>query len=350
MKAAVLTELRAPLEVRQVADPVVEPGGAVVRVEACGICRSDWHVWQGDLSWLGFQPQLPLVQGHEIGGIVEAVGAGVRGFAPGDRVTVPFHLACGHCTYCQSGRSNLCLAYGAIGMSRDGGFGQFATVPNADMNLVRLPEGVDPLVAAALGCRYMTAYHGLVDQAGLRPGEWVAVFGLGGLGLSAVQIAAALGAQVVAVSHSQDKLEHARAEGAAAIVQADVSDVAGAVREVSGGGVDVAVDALGATATTLPGLFPLKKGGQHLQLGLTGQQEQGMIALPVDAIVLQELRFLGSQGCPVTSYPGLLALVASGRLAPQRLVGRTLCLEEVNEVSTGMSDYAPRGFNVITAW
>lgn len=150
----------------------------------------------------------------------------MRRFGVGDRVTIPFHLACGHCEYCETGRSNICQAHGFLGVHTGGGFGELSLIPKADVNLVRLPDGVSPTAAAALGCRYMTAYHGLVDQARVRPGEWVAVFGIGGVGLATVQIARALGAQVIAVSRTQKKLDLAAAEGASATVVAGDTAVA----------------------------------------------------------------------------------------------------------------------------
>ena len=349
MKAAVLTQLKAPLEIREMPDPRPGPTDAVVRVEACGICRSDWHFWQGDWTWLGVQAQLPRIMGHEFGGVVEAVGEQVQGFRPGDRVTVPFHLACGRCQFCYSGRSNLCGA-GTMGFSTDGGYGRLALVPNADMNLIRLPEGVDFLTAAALGCRYMTAYHAVADRARVRPGEWVAVFGVGGVGLSAVQIAAALGARVIAVDISDEKLQRARQEGAVATVNASQGNPFAQVRQISEGGADVGIDALGSLPTAQSSLLSIRKGGRHVQVGLTSQQEKGMVPIPVDAMVVQEIDFLTSLGCPVTSYPGLLSLVASGRLEPRRLVTQTIPVEGVNEVLNAMTEFGTVGFNVIDRW
>jgi len=350
MKAAVMTQFKAPLEIKEVPDPTPGPADALVRVEACGICRSDWHVWQGDWTWMGVSPNLPLIMGHEFGGVVEAVGEQVQGFRPGDRVTVPFHLACGRCQYCYSGRSNICLAYGVIGVNLNGGYGKLVVVPNADINLVRLPEGVDFLSAAALGCRYMTAYHAVADRARVRPGEWVAVFGVGGVGLSAVQIAAALGARVVAVDISDEKLERARQEGATATVNAHTDNPVQKVREITDGGADVGVDALGSAQTALNSVFSLRRGGRHVQVGLTSQQEQGMVSLPLDIMVVQEVELVTSLGCPVTSYPGLLSLVASGKLDPKRLVGQTIPLEGVNDVLNAMTEFATVGFSVIDRW
>jgi D-arabinose 1-dehydrogenase-like Zn-dependent alcohol dehydrogenase len=344
VKAAVIYEVGAPLEIQEMPDPTLGPADAVIRVEACGICRSDWHLWQGDLK-----AQLPLVPGHEFAGVVAAVGQDVKGFRPGDRVTLPFHLACGHCEHCYTGHSNLCGA-GAIGFAMNGGYAQLARVPNADVNLIRLPEGVDFVTAASLGCRYMTAYHGVVDRAQVRPGEWVAVFGAGGVGLSAVQIASAIGARVIAVDISDEKLMVAKGEGAELTVNAASGSAHQAIKELTGGGANVSIDALGSAKTAVPGVLSLKKGGRHLQIGLTGKEDKGSIALPVDAMTLQELSFIGSMGCPISSYKGLLSLVETRRLKPRELVTRTVALNQVNEVLTAMSDFKTVGFNVITAF
>ena len=349
MKAAVMTAYRQPLEIREIADPRAGEDDAVIRVEACGVCRSDWHLWQEDWSWVGVTVPLPAVPGHEFGGTVVEVGKNVRRFAVGDRVTVPFHLACGQCEFCDTGRSNICQAFGFLGVHTGGGYGELSCVPKADTNLVRLPDGVSAPVAASLGCRYMTAYHGLVDQARVRPGEWVVVFGIGGVGLATVQIARALGARVIAVSRTQKKLDLAKAEGAIEAVIAGDNAVA-AIRDITGGGAHLSVDALGSSATTVPAVLSLRKGGRHLQLGGTGKEDAGIIGLPVDAMLFQELSFHASMGCPTTSYPGLLSMVASGALAPERLVERSVDVGDVNDVLQRMTTYQTIGFNVITSW
>ncbi|HLC40381.1 MAG TPA: zinc-dependent alcohol dehydrogenase family protein [Methylomirabilota bacterium] len=350
MKAAVMMQFREPLEIQELPDPTPGPTDAVVRVESCGICRTDWHVWQGDWAWIGLNVKFPHVMGHEFGGVVEAVGSDVQGVKPGERVTVPFHLACGRCEYCYSGRSNICNAHGVIGVHSHGGFGRLVLVPAAGINLVRLPDEVDFLSAAAIGCRYMTAYHALVDRANIRPGEWVAVFGIGGVGLSAVQIATVLGAQVVAIDIGESKLAMARKEGAAATVNAAQEDPVAAVKAVTNGGAGVTVDALGSAQTALPALRSLRKAGRHIQIGLTSQAEKGKLSVPADVMTLQEMSFIGSVGCPTTSYPGLLALIATGKLDPKRLVTDTIPIEQASDVLSSMTNFATVGFNVITAW
>jgi propanol-preferring alcohol dehydrogenase len=225
-----------------------------------------------------------------------------------------------------------------------------AVVPDADANLVHLPEQVDSLSAAALGCRYVTSYHALVDRAKLQPGEWLVVFGVGGVGLSAVQIAASLGAQVIAVDISEEKLRRAKAEGAAAVIEGHGQNVVAQIRDITNGGVDVAADALGTSETALPALQSIRKGGRHLQIGLTGAKDHGSLALPVDAMLLQEISFIPSVGCPTTSYRGLLALIANGKLNPKRLVTRCVPVEQVGQVLESMTNYATVGFNVISQW
>lgn len=349
MKAAVLTGFRKPLEIRELPDPRPGDSDALVRVDACGICRSDWHLWQEDWTWAGLVLPLPCVMGHEVGATVLETGRNVKRFKAGDRVTIPFHLACGLCEFCHTGRSNLCGALGFLGAHASGGYGELSSIPNADVNLIKLPDEVSPTVAAALGCRYMTAYHGIVDRAAVRPGEWVAIFGIGGLGLAAVQIANALGARVIAVSRSQSKLDQARAEGALAAIRADDKPTE-FIRDLTGGGADVSVDALGISATAVPAILSARKGGRHLQLSGTGKEDRGVIGFPVDAMLFQELSLHTSFGCPTTSYPGLLAMVARGAFRPERLVEETVDVGTVNDVLNRMTDYKTNGFNIITSW
>ena len=349
MKAAVMTSFKKPLEIQDLPDPSPGPADAIVQVDACGICRSDWHLWQQHWTWLGIELELPRVLGHEIGGVVEEVGKDVTNFKPGDRVTVPFHLACGKCNHCQSGHSNLCLAYGVIGAHHNGGYGKIVQVPNADATLIHLPDEVDSLTAASLGCRYMTAYHAIVDQAAVRPGEWVAIFGMGGVGLSCVQVATAVGARALAVSRGKEKLKQAEQEGAVATVQAG-KDTVQQIQEITRGGADVSVDAVGTSETTITGVQSLAKGGRHVQVGITGANDGGTISLPVDLMVMLEISFVGSFGCPTTGYPGLLSLVVQGKLKPNRLVEQTISVEGVNDVLNAMTDYKTRGFSIINSW
>ncbi|MFW2829421.1 alcohol dehydrogenase catalytic domain-containing protein [Sphingomonas sp. ID0503] len=353
MRACRYQGVRKDLLVEEVPVPEIGAGDALVRVVASGICRSDWHLWNGDLAWLGLDMPAPTTLGHEIGGVIERVGSGVRHVEPGMRVTIPFNLACGFCQYCRAGAQHLCdnqqfpfLVEGG------GGWQQFIRVPTADVNCIPLPDGVDELTAAALGCRYMTAWRAVADRANVAGGEFVVVHGCGGVGLAAVQISAALGGRTIAVDIDDQKLATARAAGAFATLNVkgmDPTEVGAAIKDMSGGsGAEVAIDALGGTATTLGALYSLRKGGRLAQVGMTGRAEQGIVGVPLDLLVLQELSIIGSQGNPQSGYPRLLGLVASGRLNPTALVSRHVGLEEVQGVLEDMDEFKTTGYVIIT--
>ncbi|MCM6778288.1 zinc-dependent alcohol dehydrogenase family protein [Nocardia sp. CDC159] len=344
MRAAQIVEYGAPLDIREIPDPTPESDGVVLAVQAAGICRSDWHAWMGDWGWLGGQVALPRTLGHELVGEVVAVGPEVRSVRIGDRVTVPFHLACGTCGHCRDGRANVCDNMQVLGFWRDGGYAEYVSIPTADFNCVPVPEGLTPVAASAIGCRFMTAFHAVLGQGEVRPGDRVAVHGVGGVGLSAVQIASAAGAFVVAVDIDPAKLALAKEQGAAHTIDAGAEpDVPAAVREATDGGAHVSIDALGARATVLNSIRCLRKRGRHVQVGMTGAADAGEIALPIDEITIAELSVVGSHGNPHTSYPRLLSLVASGRLAPQTLVQRTVALEQAGDVLAAMSDFTTGG-------
>lgn len=350
MKAARLVERRRPLELTDLPDPVPGAGEVVLQVEAEGICRTDWHVWNGDWDWVGLTPTLPLVMGHELGGTVVAVGPGVSRVRPGDRVTSPFHESCGRCAYCLIGRSNLCDDMQFLGLTHDGGYAQYAAIRNADFNCITLPDSIDSLAAAAIGCRYMTAFHAVTRQGRLAAGQWVAVHGAGGIGLSAVQIAAALGGRVIAVDVADTKLEKATDEGAMFAVNAAAQDVVGAIKEITGGGADLAIGGIGVAALVDSAVLSLRKGGRLVQVGLTSQAERGYVGIPLDHIIEAEIEIVGSVGNPHVDYPRLLALVATEVLQPARIVGQTLALEQASAVLDAMDSYETLGFSVITGF
>ena len=264
---------------------------------------------------------------------------------------MPFHLGCGRCTLCRGGHYNLCLAYGCIGVHHDGGYGNFVRVPSGDTTLVRLPDSVDAFTAAALGCRFMTSYHAVVDQGAVRPGEWVAVFGIGGVGLSAVQVAAALGARVIAVGRSPEKLAKARAEGAEIVFFERLTESPNGPfpTGLSPGSSSLTIDALGSSDTTPPALRPWPSA-DDTQIGLTGPADAGVIAIPMDVVVFNELQVMGSFGCPISSYAGMLSMVAAGTLRPARLVERVVTVDNAGQALAEMASYNSLGFSVINDW
>ena len=347
--AAVLTAYDEPLEVRELDTVSPGPNGVAVETAACGICRSDWHAWKG--HW----PSVPTdhVLGHEPAGTVTAVGDEVEQFSVGDEVGIPFNIACGTCNVCWDGESHLCDNGLSLGFTPDlpGAFTSEFTIPNADFNAVHLPDGMSPVEMAALGCRFATAFHGLAHKADVNAGDWIAVHGCGGIGLSAVTIADALGANVVAVDLNSEALDLAEAVGAQAIVNAgDIDDVPTAVRSATDGGVDVSVDALGIAETCRNSLRCLDKQGQHLQVGMTTDEEAGEISLPVDSMVGAELEMVGVKGMPPNRYPELLSMIAGGKVDIQPLVTKRVALEDVSDRLTAMDDFGTLGFEVVTAF
>lgn len=322
MRALVFSSYAGPLEVQQVADPVPSPGGVVVRVGATGVCRSDWHGWQGHDEDI----VLPHVPGHELAGTVEAVGSGVTRWRAGDRVTVPFVCACGRCSSCLAGDSQVCSAQTQPGFTHWGSFAELVALEAADVNLVALPSDMPFAVAASLGCRYATSFRAVVQQGRVRPGEWVAVHGCGGVGLSAVQVAVAAGAQVVAVDVSPAALSLASSLGAAAVVDG-ASGVVDAVRDLTGGGAHLSLDALGSPQTCVNSVLSLRARGRHVQVGLL-PPVAGRPLVPMERVVALELELLGSHGMAAHAYPQMLSLVAAGRLRPDLLVTREIGLSE----------------------
>ena len=342
MRALVFETFGGPLTVREVPDPAPAPGGVVVRVDASGICRSDWHAWQGH------DPDvvLPHVPGHELAGTVAAVGADVRRWRAGDRVTVPFVNACGRCAQCAAGEHQVCTRQTQPGFTHWGSMAEHVALDAADVNLVALPDDLGAATAASLGCRFATAFRAVVQVARAQPGEWVAVHGCGGVGLSAVQVAVAAGARVVAVDVSPAALRLAADLGAEHTVDGGV-DVAAAVAELTGGGAHVSLDALGAAVTCENSVRCLRPRGRHVQVGLL-PPAQGRPAVPMDLVVARELQVLGSHGMAAHTYPALLGLIAAGRLRPEALVTRELALDEAGAALAAVG--RDPGIAVVTRW
>jgi alcohol dehydrogenase len=331
MRAVVVDRFGEPARLADVPVPTCPPHGVVVGVEATGLCRSDWHAWQGHDDGVS----LPHVPGHELAGTLLEVGPDVRRWRVGDRVTVPFVCACGECAACLAGEQQVCERQTQPGFTHWGSFAERVALHHADVNLVALPEGMSAVTAASLGCRFATAYRALLVHGRLRAGDWAAVHGCGGVGLSAVMVAAAGGARVVAVDVSADALDSARAAGAEVVVQVgrghDVrppEEVAARVVEVTDGGAHVSLDALGSPATAVASVLGLRRRGRHVQVGLL-LADHARTALPMDRVVAWELELYGSHGMAAHDYPPMLDQVAAGVLRPERLVGRTIGLDEV---------------------
>ncbi|MGD0052704.1 MAG: alcohol dehydrogenase catalytic domain-containing protein [Vulcanimicrobiaceae bacterium] len=350
MKAARLVAFRAPLQIEDLPVPTPTGDEALVRVTAVGVCRSDWHQWNGDWGWIGAQPRLPITPGHEIGGVIEAVGPAVRALRPGQRVTVPFQQSCGACANCTSGRDNLCLRPEFSGFSRDGGFAEYLIVRVADLNCIPLPDAVSDEVAAALGCRFTTGYHAIAHRARPAAGDWIAIFGAGGVGLSAIQVAAALGARPIAIDLDPAKLAFAKRMGAVETLLASDGNPSKRIREITGGGAPFTVDAIATAKTTQQAIGALCRGGRHVQVGLTSQEDQGQIPFPADILVNAELEIVGSGSSPHAGYAEIFALIAQGRLDPGALITRHIGLGEITDVFHAFDTYATSGLDVVTSF
>ena len=342
MKAALFREFQGQLTVETVPDPVPTPTGVIIRVEATGVCRSDWH------GWMGHDPEihLPHVPGHEFAGVIEEIGDRVINWKSGDRVTAPFVCGCGTCRFCEAGDQQVCPHQFQPGFTAWGSFARFVMLEHAEENLVRLPQDLDFTAAASLGCRLATSYRAVAHQARVRAGDWLAVHGCGGVGLSAIMIASALGARSIAVDIDPAKLSRARQLGALETVDASCEDVCPAIIALTGGGAHSSIDALGSSITATNSINCLRPRGRHVQVGLmTGEDSRSTV--PFDRIVSRELELYGSHGMQAHCYHELFALIAQGSLDPAQLVSRTTSLEEALPALTTESAFGETGIIVI---
>ncbi len=342
MKAAVYEQFQQPLAIQTVPDPTPDPDGVIIEVKANGICRSDWH------GWMGHDPdiRLPHVPGHELAGVVAAAGRDAQLWRPGDRVTVPFACGCGRCPQCQSGNQQICDNYFQPGFTAWGAFAQYVHVKYAGVNLVRLPESIGFVEAASLGCRFVTAFRAIAARGRVSAGEWVAIYGCGGTGLSAIMIAAALGANVIGVDVNEAALEMAQTVGAAAVFNPAQTDVVSAIHDLSRGGAHVSLDALGSRETCANSIRSLRKRGRHVQVGLLAGAEADP-PLPMSLVIGRELEILGSHGMQAHAYGRLLDMISAGTLQPRKLIRQTVSLSQAADFLTRMNEFHHAGVTVI---
>ena len=343
MKAAYYEKFKGPITIEDVPDPLAPKDGVVVRVMANGICRSDRH------GWMGHDPDitLPHVPGHEMAGVVEAVGRQVKMWHPGDRVTLPFVEGCGKCPQCAAGNHQVCDHQEQPGFTHWGSFAQYVAVHRADVNLVRLPREIGFATAASLGCRFATSFRGVVDQGRTAPGEWVAVHGCGGVGLSALMIARGVGANTIGIDIHDDRLAFARTIGAMHTLNArKTPDVVEAILDITGGGAHVSMDALGSPETCYNAVSCLRKLGRHVQVGLMVADHKDAI-VPMDKVVAKELEIRGSHGMQAHRYDRMLAMILEGQLQPDRLIGKRVSLEASIRELERMESFEGAGVTVI---
>ena len=345
MKAVQFKQFGEPLVVAELDTPTAPAGGVVVQVKAAGLCRSDWHAWQGHDPDITVFPHVP---GHEFAGVVHEVGLGVTNLKVGDRVVFPFVCGCGECSWCESGNAQVCPDQWQPGFSGPGTYAEFVAIPRADFNAVVLPDEVSFEVAASLGCRFATSYRAIKHVAEVQPGETVAVFGCGGIGLAAIIIAAASGATVVAVDVNAAALELATQVGATHVFNAAEGDVVVAIKNVFPEGVDVSVDALGSIPTAKSAVESLRVQGRHVQIGLLLPAKIGDKAtVPMHVVIAKELSVLGSHGMAAAAYPEMLADIAAGVIDPGQFITHTIPLDAVPEALAKMSTGTEPGVTII---
>ncbi len=343
MRAALYTTFRGIIDIQNVEDPSPKDHGVVLRVKATGLCRSDWH------GWMGHDPdiRLPHVPGHELAGTIEAVGKKVRNFKVGDRVTAPFVCACGSCPQCKSGNHQVCDNQSQAGFTHWGSFAEYVALEYADTNLVKIPEEMLDVTAAILGCRFITSFRAIVEQGKVTEDQYVVIHGCGGVGLSAIMIANALGAHVIAVDINEETLNFARELGAASTVNAlQNQDVVEHIKTLTHGGAHVSVDALGSATTCFNSVANLRKRGKHIQVGLmTGSHRHPNV--PMDKVLAGELEIIGSHGMQAYKYPAMMEMIRSGKLHPEKLIERTISLEEATLALPFMDKFENKGVLVI---
>ena len=344
MKALLVDEFGVAPRIADVPEPVCPDDGVVIEVRATGLCRSDWHGWAGHDADI----QLPHVPGHEFAGVVVEAGPATRAVV-GQRVTTPFVCACGTCGTCLAGAPQVCENQYQPGFSGWGSFAERVALPHADVNLVEMPEALDFATAAGLGCRFATAYRAVTAHGRVQPGDWVVVFGCGGVGLSATMIAAARDARVIAVDTAAPAREMAGRMGAEVLLDANEDGLVDRIREITGGGARVSIDALGKPSTCLAAIESLARRGRHVQVGLVFGQD-ALNCVPMDRVIAWELEIYGSHGMGAADYPAMLAEIASGALRPDTLVTNRVLLEDLagaDGALATMGDRPPTGVSVV---
>ena len=343
MRAIYFEEFNGPLEINELPIPTPSQDSVIIKVEATGLCRSDWHGYVGHDTDI----KLPHVPGHEFAGTIHAIGSNVKKYKLNDRVTVPFVNGCGKCTYCLNNNAQVCPTQTQPGFTHFGSFAEYVEIQNADFNLIKLPDEIDFNTAAAFGCRFATAFRGLTARAQLQPHQTIAIFGCGGVGLSAIMIAKALNATVIAIDINPDTLNKAKELNADYIINSQTEDPIKKILELTNNqGADVAVDALGSEQTSNQSILSLKRRGKHIQLGLL-LTLTNTTPIPMARAIAYELDILGSHGMAAVDYPQMLDLIAQGKLNPQQLITKVVSLVEGPELLKNLDKHPSTGVTIL---
>ncbi len=323
MKAAVFLGPNQALEVREVPTPTPGPGEILVKVAACGICHTDMHYIDHGVPTF---KQPPMILGHEPSGTVAGIGEGVKNWSEGDRVLLPAVLTCGTCANCRSGKENICDSMVMFGNHVDGAYAEYVLAPAKDALVLpdELPLEESSIIADAIS----TPYHAVVNRGEVKAGMNVVIFGCGGVGMNAVQVAAACGASVIAVDVIPEKLEAAKRLGATAVVNAkEVERIDKTIKKMTGGGADVTFECIGNPKTIQQAFSCIRKGGRTVVVGYTADK----VELPASKIMFFEQEIVGSLGCRPVDYPKIIEMARIGKIQVTELVTARFGLDEINK-------------------
>lgn len=330
MKAAVFHGREIGLRIEDIAVPRIGPGEVLVKVAACGVCHTDLHYIEHGVPTF---KKPPLVLGHEASGTIAEIGPGVTHVKTGQRVLIPAVLTCGKCGFCRAGRENICADMRMLGNHLEGAYAEYVAVPGKDV--LDLPAAIPLEEAAVIADAMSTPYHAVKNRAQVRPGDTVVVFGCGGVGINAVQLAAAAGGFVIAVDVSERKLEWARRFGAAAVINPQqVERVSKEVRRLTGGGADIAMEVIGNPKTIEEAFECVHIGGRLVVVGYTAEA----VSIVAGKIMFKEIEILGSLGCRPCDYVPLIRMVERGRLKLKELVTHRFALEEIGQAFAVMKE------------
>jgi 6-hydroxycyclohex-1-ene-1-carbonyl-CoA dehydrogenase len=323
MKAAIFYGPSQPLRVEERPEPKPGPGEVLVEIAACGICHTDiGYIDHGVPTF----KKPPLILGHEASGHVAGLGEGVEGFTPGEKVLMGNVFACGECPNCLMGRGNVCEHMRMLGNHLDGAFAEYAVAPAKDV--FHLPDEVPLIEGSIIADAVSTPYHAVVNRAQVKAGEWVAVFGTGGVGMNCVQIAGAVGGRVIAVDVVKEKLDLAIRLGASEVVDAkSEGQPSKVIRRMSAGGVDVAMECIGNPSTIKTAYDSLKPGGRLVVVGYPS----GETDLNLARLMFREQQIIGSLGCRNVDFPRVIELVRMGKIRVEPIVSAKVPLDRINE-------------------
>lgn len=323
MKAAVFHGPNQPLKIEEVPTPKPGRGELLIKTAACGVCHTDMHYIDHGVPTF---KKPPLILGHEPSGTVAGIGEDVTGFSEGDRILLPAVVTCGHCQACRTGRENICESMVMFGNNIDGAYAEYLVAPAKDS--FHLPEEIPLQEGSIIADAISTPFHAVKNRAKVMPGDTVVVVGCGGVGINLVQVAAAVGGSVIAVDISDEKLEWAKKLGAEVCINPKEDEKwTKTVKKMTGGGADIAIEAIGNPATIEAAFNSLRTGGRLVVLGYTHKD----ISLNAGKIMYREMEIVGSLGCRPTDYPKLIELCRMGKIKVAELVTARFPLEGIND-------------------